>query len=329
MTKSFYIEPCWDTSPFLDWLRTGEYKDVDSKVNGLVYPDVCTLCYKDYGLEIKAWDEDEDYIGINKVSGKLKLEYVFNYPIYECIDGKLKTTDCNEYDDRILEDKVDINLFVGENWKENLAKEMFKILKKYINKKEAEARKDFGIEYNPPKTKIVLVSGCAQHGKDTFAGITRDLLEKEEKKTLIIHYADLLKFICTKFFGWNGEKDDAGRALLQTVGTDVIRAKDPDYWVNFVIKMLGFFEDEFEYVIIPDLRFPNEYDRMFEAGYDVTHVHVIRPDFDNGLTEDQKNHPSENDMGNYNVDYTVVNDGDIEALSRKAVIIVTALLKEN
>ena len=53
--------------------------------------------------------------------------------------------------------------------------------------------------------------------------------------TLIVHYADLLKYMCKTFFGWNGEKDEFGRSLLQRVGTDCIRNVEPDYWVDFVI----------------------------------------------------------------------------------------------
>ena len=40
----------------------------------------------------------------------------------------------------------------------------------------------------------------------------------------------------------------------------------------------------------------------------------MRPDFDNGLTEAQKNHPSEVDMDNYNFDAIVYNKGSLEDL---------------
>ena len=77
--------------------------------------------------------------------------------------------------------------------------------------------------------KVILISGKARHGKDTLAGMMKEELERKSKRVLIAHYADLLKFICKNFFGWNGEKDDNGRALLQRVGTDVIRKQNPDY----------------------------------------------------------------------------------------------------
>lgn len=319
----------WHEHPFVDWLRTGTYKIDDTDLdeidnqNGLVI----SLMKDKYSLEVNAYDEDWNYLGCGKLSGKLNLELVFCFPSRH-VEGDDVLSEIINHDEETLAEEFNYDILKKDDWEEALLEYMSDLLEKCINKKCAFSKKHAcKMEKNKMNTNVVLVSGRAQHGKDTFAGIMRDLLEKEEKKTLIIHYADLLKFICTKFFGWNGEKDDAGRALLQTVGTDVIRAKDPDYWVNFVIKTLGFFNDEFAYVVVPDLRFPNEYDRMFEAGYDVTHVHVVRPDFDNGLTEEQKKHPSENDMGNYNVDYTVVNDGDIEALTRKAKTIVEDLIR--
>ena len=102
---------------------------------------------------------------------------------------------------------------------------------------------------------IICVSGKAQHGKDTCAGIMQRLLEERGKKVRVIHYADLLKYLCKTYFDWNGEKDDYGRTLLQRVGTDTIRAQKPDYWVNFVIDFLKLFPNEWDYVNgIPTLK---------------------------------------------------------------------------
>ena len=68
--------------------------------------------------------------------------------------------------------------------------------------------------------KIILISGKAQNGKDTVADI---LMEQLEGKSIKLAYADYLKLICRKYFGWNGEKDVKGRSTLQFVGTDLIR----------------------------------------------------------------------------------------------------------
>ena len=100
--------------------------------------------------------------------------------------------------------------------------------------------------------KVITISGKAQNGKDTTAGLLKAALEADGYKVLITHYADLLKYICKQFFGWDGQKDDAGRHILQYVGTDIIRQKRPDYWVGFVTSILELFPNEWDYVLIPD-----------------------------------------------------------------------------
>ena len=77
--------------------------------------------------------------------------------------------------------------------------------------------------------KVICISAKAQHGKDTSAAILKEIYEANGKRVLITHYADLLKYICKNFFGWNGEKDDYGRTLLQQVGTNIVCAKQPDF----------------------------------------------------------------------------------------------------
>ena len=86
--------------------------------------------------------------------------------------------------------------------------------------------------------RVILVSGKAQSGKDSTAFIMRELLEKQQKKVLIIHYADNLKLFAKNYFGWNGIKDEDGRKLLQWLGTDVIRKNYKDTWVDMIIPLL-------------------------------------------------------------------------------------------
>lgn len=164
--------------------------------------------------------------------------------------------------------------------------------------------------------KVILISGKAQNGKDTVASILREKLIGDKHKVLVTHYADLLKHLCRSYFGWDGNKDEHGRKLLQYVGTDVIRTKNPSLWVDFVAMILQYFNENWEYVIIPDCRFPNEINRMAEAGFDTTHVRVLRPGFQSPLTEEQQNHPSETALDDTNPDVYIENSGTIEDLKQ-------------
>ena len=54
----------------------------------------------------------------------------------------------------------------------------------------------------------------------------------------------------------------------------------------------------------------SEYEQIMKEYFDVTTVRVIRPNFDNGLTEEQQKHESEVALNNYNFDYKIINNGD-------------------
>ena len=141
--------------------------------------------------------------------------------------------------------------------------------------------------------KVIAISGYAEAGKDTVAQLIKKQLQdvKFNSRIAIIHYADMLKFVCRQLYDWNGEKDEKGRALLQTVGTDVVRAKNPNFWVEIVSTIIEMFSKEFDYFLIPDCRFHNEAD-VIKSKFDVTTIRVIRPNYQNHLTEEQRKQPS-------------------------------------
>ena len=154
--------------------------------------------------------------------------------------------------------------------------------------------------------KVILISGKSGHGKDTFAGFLKKEMEKRGKTVLIAHYADLLKYICTQFFDWDGKKDEAGRSLLQHIGTGVIRTKDPDFWVRSLGDILELLEGSWDYVLIPDARFPNEIERI-KSRFDALHIRVIRMNYKSKLTRKQQQHPSETALDDYEPDIPVWN----------------------
>lgn len=157
---------------------------------------------------------------------------------------------------------------------------------------------------------VVCISAKAQHGKDTTASMLKLALEERGKKALIFHYADLLKHICKEYFQWDGVKDESGRSLLQHIGTDVIRAKDSNYWVDFAVKFLQMFEDTWDYVLIPDCRFPNEIDVM-KDNFKTSHLRIFRPNFKSPLSIEQQGHASEVALDNYPFDYCIYNSTTI------------------
>jgi hypothetical protein len=165
--------------------------------------------------------------------------------------------------------------------------------------------------------KILAISGHAQNGKDTVAELIKNSLKADGNRVLVAHYADLLKYMCRTFFDWDGNKDEKGRHILQYVGTDIIRKQAPDFWVDFISSVLMYFKENWDYVLIPDTRFPNEINKLLSNGFDVTHIRVVRPNFESSLTEEQQKHPSETALDNVNPDFYIYNEGSIEELQSK------------
>ena len=177
--------------------------------------------------------------------------------------------------------------------------------------------------------KLILISAKLQHGKDTTAGLLKVELEKNGNKVLICHYADLLKYICKTFFNWDGKKDDKGRTILQYVGTDIIRHQCEDYWVKFMMEILFMFRKEWDYVLIPDTRFPNEIEYANSSWIGEENVYTIRinrPNFNSGATEEQLNHPSECSLDEYEFDHYITNDGTLDELNDKVKLLLDRLM---
>lgn len=173
--------------------------------------------------------------------------------------------------------------------------------------------------------KVILISGKAQNGKDTVAGTLQKKLTADNNRVLVTHYADLLKYICRNYFGWDGNKDEQGRQMLQYVGTDVIRKQNPTLWVDFVAMILKYFHENWDYVIIPDCRFPNEVTTMIENGFDTVHLRVVRDNFESPLTREQQEHPSETALDDVVPDYYINNSGTLADLEQT----ITKWIKEN
>jgi len=153
---------------------------------------------------------------------------------------------------------------------------------------------------------IINIGGKAEHGKDTFATILKQKLEeKNNNYVLILHFADHLKYICKQYFGWDGNKDAVGREKLQHIGTNIVRERSPDFWVTGIRNFIEVFKFDFDYFLLPDFRFPNEYRNLIYHGLPVITVKINRYNFENSLTIEQRNHPSETALNNFEFDYVV------------------------
>lgn len=160
---------------------------------------------------------------------------------------------------------------------------------------------------------IILLSGKAEHGKTTAAEILIRKLTKKNNKAIITRYAYYLKDLAKRYFKWDGTKSQEGRELLQKLGTNIIRESlnKPHFHVGRICEDIEIAQDEFDYFIIDDTRFPNEiYYPKAMFGDKVISVRIIREDddgniFSSRLTDEQKKHQSEVALDDFDFDYVI------------------------
>ena len=136
--------------------------------------------------------------------------------------------------------------------------------------------------------------------------------------------------VATTYYGWDGEKDKKGRELLQKLGTDLGCTNNPNVWVNCVKEIVKALQTEYDFVLIPDVRFPNEMDWSDTLFFTFT-IRVNRQNEDgtpyiNHLTEEQKQHPSEVALDGYRFNYEIYNQ-NINDINAAAQIILDDILK--
>lgn len=119
---------------------------------------------------------------------------------------------------------------------------------------------------------IISLSGKKQSGKTTVATILKSELEKTNPDipVYILSWADALKEEVCKACGVSLEFLEKNkpnfRLILQGWGTEFRRDLcNPDYWVERLFQKLVKFPDKC-FIIIPDTRFKNEYDKLKYVG---------------------------------------------------------------
>ena len=166
---------------------------------------------------------------------------------------------------------------------------------------------------------LVLISGKAGHGKTTLGKIIKEQLEALGEKVVITNNAYYLKDLLRRYWDWDGKKDERGRWMLQTLGTDIIWNKfnKPNFHVGRMCEDIELCGDKVDFVIVDDVRYLNEVEYPKEKfGDKVIAVRVNRIDketgrpFESSLTEEQKKHSSETELDNYAFDYKINSESE-------------------
>lgn len=184
--------------------------------------------------------------------------------------------------------------------------------------------RDDKMDLKEKQPKIFIVCGKARHGKDTVAEMIRNFYLDKKYDVLNLQYSSYIKEYAKKISNWDGSEETKPRELLQQLGTNIIRDKiDEAFFVKKLVDDIKVYSFFFDVLTISDARFKLEVDTPRKNFDDVIVIRVNRPNFDNGLTEEQKMHRTEIDLDDYEkYDYVITNDGDLQELKEKVKKIV-------
>ena len=188
------------------------------------------------------------------------------------------------------------------------------------------------------RTKVVIINGKPQSGKDTFCKYAQGYCDDDESaNTLIISSVDPLKEMLTQL-GWDGTKTDKIRDMLMDMKQLWVQNQDGPtmFLFNNILEFHKACTGE-DNIVCVHIREPEEIKKLVNAltgfesmGIDVISLLVIR---EGG--EDTPNQPAETRrsddealINSYEYDVTINNDEDLIKLQELAAEFVDKLLED-
>lgn len=180
------------------------------------------------------------------------------------------------------------------------------------------------MDHNP---LIVAITGEKRHGKSTAARAFHN------DGFHIVNFADPIRVIAKIIFGLTDEEMDSDelkevplarfpyispREVMQKIGTDLFRNWIPMTWVMAAERTIT--EKRLPFVVIGDLRFPDEAEWVRNHGGVVVRVH--NPHKPSGTDQ----HISEAGQSRVIPDYTLTNDASIHDFRLKVAYLASELV---
>ena len=169
-----------------------------------------------------------------------------------------------------------------------------------------------------PGVTVIGLGHKARQGKDTVAGFIQDELGSKAER---LPFAEDLYAVCRIMFDMR-EKDPK---LLQLVGTEIFRRKDPNIWVNSVYQKLK--DRKPRVALITDCRFPNEAEFVKQMGGTLVKIERETDGKPHRDPNRPETHPSEVALDDYTGwDFVLRNEtGNVEGLMMQTMDILESL----
>ena len=184
------------------------------------------------------------------------------------------------------------------------------------------------------KPILLLLSGKARSGKDTFAELVREEVELGNTDihtdVAILAFADILKDVCRRNHYYENKTED--RDILINIGDDMrqidlhVFARPIAHLATIYLKM------GYKLIIVTDVRYKDEYDFMDEnVEADVITVQVSSPFDLQGVSEFAKKHPTENLKmePHYNIFLPEITNDNYKEIKKKIRNFINTILRDS
>lgn len=188
------------------------------------------------------------------------------------------------------------------------------------------------------RTKVVIINGKPQSGKDTFCGFAQGYCDDDESaNTLIISSVDPLKEMLAQL-GWDGTKTDEIRDMLMCMKQLWVQNQDGPtmFLFNNILEFHKACTGE-DNIVFVHIREPEEIKKLVNAltgfesmGIDVISLLVIRESGEDTPNQPAGTRRSDDEalINSYEYDVTINNDGDLIKLQELAAEFVDKLLED-
>lgn len=158
--------------------------------------------------------------------------------------------------------------------------------------------------------KLFLLAGKAGCGKDLAGTYMKRKFDNEKESACILHITTPLYEYAKNYFSWNGDMRDKPREFLQEMGIEVIRNKlnKKTFLVDRLCEDIDILKHYFSVFIITDGRLIDEFNILKERFKDIKIIYIKRDNYNNQLTEKERNHITETEVEKYDkYDYIIEN----------------------
>ena len=171
----------------------------------------------------------------------------------------------------------------------------------------------------------VAICGGLRSGKDTVGEMIRNGIDAEQFAFSEGIWRMIEIFFPEDFANRHIHKP---RTLLQVLGQK-LREIEPDIWVDYTLNQINKISDN---VVVTDMRQPNEYQALKDAGFIIIRVnaHILTrieraASAGDDFEESNMNHETEHHYPLFEVDYEIDNNGSMNELSHQVTDIVESI----